>query len=59
MMPKILFQAYINIDQYNWIVEKSKKTGRSRASIVRDAIESYRESKEKRNENEKKKNGAV
>lgn len=52
--PKLLFQAYIHADQYSWIREFSEKTGRSRASIVRDAIDLYRKNLEgKGNENKK------
>ena len=41
-MPKILFQLYIDIDQFDYVAEKAKKTDRSRASIVREAIEQMR-----------------
>ena len=47
-MPKVLFQLYIDVDQYNYVARKSKETGRSRASIVRELIkESMKQKKEK------------
>jgi hypothetical protein len=38
-MPKMLFQLYIDIRQFEYIKKLSEETGRSRASLVRDMIE--------------------
>ena len=37
-MPKVLFQLYIDVEQFEYIKEKAEETGRSRAAIVRDLI---------------------
>lgn len=37
-MPKVLFQLYIDVKQFEYIKKLSEKTGRSRAAIVRDLI---------------------
>jgi len=50
-MPKMLFQLYIDIRQFEYIKKLSEETGRSRASLVRDMIE--KEMKEE-NENEER-----
>ncbi len=41
-MPKVLFQLYIDTAQYNYLAQKSKEDGRSRAAIVREAISEYK-----------------
>ena len=46
-MPKMLFQLYIDVEQFNHIEQKAKETGRSRASIVREYIEWAREKEKK------------
>lgn len=38
-MPKMLFQLYIDVRQFEYIKKLSEETGRSRASLVRDMIE--------------------
>ncbi len=38
-MPKVLFQLYIDVEQFEYIKEKAEETGRSRAAIVRDLIQ--------------------
>ena len=47
-MPKVLFQLYIDVKQFEFVKEESQKTGKSRAQIVREIIE--KERKEKANE---------
>ncbi len=42
-MNKILFQLYIEPEQYNYIKNKSEETGRSRAAITREIIDKFRE----------------
>lgn len=42
-MPKVLFQLYINIKQFNYIKKKANDTGKSRAQIAREAIDLYRQ----------------
>ena len=37
-MPKVLFQLYIDVKQFEYIKKLSEETGRSRAAIVRDLI---------------------
>ena len=37
-MPKMLFQLYIDVRQFEYIKKLSEETGRSRAAIVRDMI---------------------
>ncbi len=37
-MPKVLFQLYIDVKQFNYICKLAEETGRSRAAIVRDLI---------------------
>jgi predicted DNA-binding protein len=37
-MPKVLFQLYIDVRQFEYIKKLSEETGRSRAAIVRDLI---------------------
>ena len=44
-MPKVLFQMYIDKKQIDFIAKESYDTGKSRARIVRDAIDDYRKNK--------------
>jgi predicted DNA-binding protein len=44
-MPKMLFQLYIDVRQFEYIKKLSEETGRSRASLVRDMIEHYKKTK--------------
>jgi predicted DNA-binding protein len=37
-MPKVLFQLYIDVKQFEYIKKLSEETGRSRAAIIRDLI---------------------
>lgn len=41
-MPKVLFQLYIDTKQYDYIVQKAREEGRSRAALVREALDDYR-----------------
>jgi len=42
-MPKKLIQVYVDDNQYHYIAKKAEETKRSRASIIREAIDDYRE----------------
>lgn len=44
-MPKVLFQLYIDVEQFNYIYKLAEETGRSRAAIVRDLIKKEMEVK--------------
>jgi predicted DNA-binding protein len=48
-MPKMLFQLYIDVRQFEYIKKLSEETGRSRASLVRDMIEHYKKTKNNNN----------
>lgn len=37
-MPKVLFQLYIEVEQFQYISKKAKEMGRSRAALVREMI---------------------
>ncbi len=39
--PRILFQAYIDFAQYEYIVRKAEETKRSRASVLREIISQH------------------
>lgn len=47
-MAKVLFQAYLEIEQVEFIENKAKETKRSRASIVRELIENEMDKDKKR-----------
>jgi len=49
-MPKVLFQLYIDIEQFNYIKGLSDETGWSRAAIVREMVDYYKKVKEKEEE---------
>ena len=49
-MTKLLFQAYIEPAQFNWLTKKAKELKRSKASIVREAIQFYKREEEKKKE---------
>ncbi len=46
-MPKVLFQLYLDIDQFKYIQKKSEKTKLSRAAIVREWVEKGMKEEEK------------
>ena len=46
-MPKVLFQLYIDVRQFEYIKKLSEETGRSRAAIVRDLIKKEMKKKKK------------
>ena len=46
-MPKVLFQLYIDVKQFEYIKKLSEETGRSRAAIVRDLIKKEMKKKKK------------
>jgi len=50
-MPKVLFQLYIDVEQFNYIDQKSKQTGHSRAALVREMIDYYRKEEKAQEEN--------
>ena len=50
-MPKVLFQLYIDVEQFNYIRKLADESGESRASIVRELIRKEMEVK-KGEENE-------
>ena len=37
-MPKVLFQLYIEVEQFQYVDKKAKEKGRSRAALVREMI---------------------
>lgn len=37
-MPKVLFQLYLDIEQFHYIEKKAKEMGCSRAALVREMI---------------------
>ena len=41
-MPKKLIQVYVDDNQYHYIAKKAEETKRSRASIIREAIDDYK-----------------
>jgi predicted DNA-binding protein len=46
-MPKVLFQLYIDVKQFEYIKKLSEETGRSRAAIIRDLIKKEMKKKKK------------
>jgi hypothetical protein len=50
-MPKVLFQLYIDVEQFQYVKDKAEEAGRSRAAIVRDLIKKQMKEEE---ENEKR-----
>ncbi len=47
-MPKVLFQLYIDVKQFEYIKKLSEETGRSRAAIIRDLIQKQIKEEEKK-----------
>lgn len=50
-MPKVLFQLYIDVEQFNTIAQKAEETGRSRAAIVREWIDRGKQEEDKEKNN--------
>lgn len=44
-MPKVLFQLYLDVEQFEYIKRLSEETDRPRAAIVRDMVKKEMEEK--------------
>jgi len=51
-MRKVLFNLYLDPDEFDFIAMKSAKTGKPRAAIVRDLVKQYRKEEQKKERKE-------
>lgn len=51
MTPKVQFSVMLPVDLYNAVAAFCAESGRSKASVVEEALRKFFESKEKKSEN--------
>jgi hypothetical protein len=49
-MRKILFNLYLDQEDFDFLVQKANSTGRSRSALVRSLVKLYRKEDRKRKE---------